>query len=42
MADESIHPAHDHPKEKGMNNGGFAGGVYGMAFIGALFYFDCE
>jgi hypothetical protein len=25
--------------DKKMNNGGIAGGIYGMAFIGALIYF---
>jgi len=39
MVDETNHSTHDHHKGKGMNNNGIAGGVYGMAFIGALIYY---
>jgi len=37
MANESEHAAHDH-KGRGMN-GNVSGGIYGMAFFGAAFYF---
>ena len=39
MDEEANQSIHNHHKEKGMNNNGIAGGVYGMAFIGALVYY---
>lgn len=38
MSDETNLSAHHHHKEKGQG-GNIAGGIYGMAFIGALIYF---
>jgi hypothetical protein len=39
MSDESnLSEHHHHHKEKGQG-GNIAGGIYGMAFIGALIYF---
>lgn len=30
---------HEHRKKKGMNCNGISGGIYGMAFLGALVYY---
>ncbi|MDR3666503.1 MAG: hypothetical protein P4L35_06655 [Ignavibacteriaceae bacterium] len=38
MSDETNLSAHHH-HERGKNNGNIAGGIYGLAFIGALIYF---
>jgi hypothetical protein len=39
MVNETNHSIHDHHKEKGVNTSNIAGGVYGMAFIGAVIYY---
>lgn len=39
MVDETNHSDHHHQKEKGMNNGGITGGIYGMAFVGGFVYY---
>ncbi|HXX63648.1 MAG TPA: hypothetical protein VEO56_07590 [Bacteroidota bacterium] len=39
MADEYASKDHNRHEGKGMKNGGFFGGVYGMAFIGAAVYY---
>jgi len=39
MTDEANLSANDHKGGKGSKNGNIAGGVYGMAFIGAVIYY---
>ena len=39
MTDEANLSAHDHQGGKGMKNNGISGGVYGLAFIGAVIYY---
>lgn len=39
MADENVSCSPDYQKRKGMKGNGFAGGIYGLGFIGAAVYF---
>jgi len=39
MADGNNLTSHDHKKSRGMNYNGISGGIYGMAFLGALIYY---
>ena len=39
MAEEKASGNHNRREDRGMKNGGFFGGIYGMAFIGAAVYF---
>jgi hypothetical protein len=36
---DNEYSVHDHKEAKKMNNNGISGGIYGMAFIGALVYY---
>ena len=39
MTDVSISTSPDHKRNRGCHNGGFFGGIYGMAFIGGVIYY---
>ncbi|MGB8657544.1 MAG: hypothetical protein WCE90_07130 [Candidatus Zixiibacteriota bacterium] len=39
MTDINISTSHDHKRNRGFHNGGFFGGIYGMAFIGGVVYY---
>ncbi len=39
MAAEEFSSKHGHNRRRGMKDNGFLGGIYGMSFLGAAFYF---
>ena len=39
MSNDTNSTLHEHKKRKGMNYNGISGGIYGMAFLGALVYY---
>jgi hypothetical protein len=39
MTMEANPSTHDNKGAKGMNNAGMSGGIYGLAFLGALVYY---
>jgi hypothetical protein len=39
MTDINISTMHEHKKNRGCHNGGVFGGIYGLAFLGALIYY---
>ena len=39
MTDDTNSTPHEHKKTRGKNYHGISGGIYGMAFLGALIYY---